>query len=1130
MKDNLSRLCPAIARELEEAEIRNKQKQVESQREAALEALRQSEEKHRTILENIEEGYYEVDLNGNFTFFNASMCRTLGYPPEEMMGMNNRQFTDKENAKKLFKTFNEVYRTGEPAKGFDWQIIRKDGTERYIEVSVSLQKNSSGEPIGFRGISRDITERKQKDELLKASERQYHLLAEHMTDIVWMMNLDLNVTWLSPSAVKARGFSVDEIAVLPLDRQLTPESLGKAVNWLGKLMHLEKDRLISEPDGILSRELEFYCKDGRTIVLDCTFQFIRDEQGKATGILAEGKDITTRKRAEKALRVSEEKYRLVVENAKEGIIIAQDLNLVFVNRAAMDMIGYSGEILVKPFTDFIHPDDRNMVVDHHIRRLKGEEVPLAYSFRLINQDGTVKWVEFNTAVIQWKERPATLSFLNDITERKQAEEVLRQSEEKYRTIIETIQDGYFEVDLAGNFTFVNDAQCRIVGTPREQMLGKNNRDYTSEEEAKRLYQLFSGIYRTGEPFSGFAFEFTRIDGTKAFQEVSASLIRDAQGKPIGFRGVSRDVTERKKMEEALRQNEERYRNILNSIQEGYFEFDLVGKITFINDTLWKRLGYSKEELLGHTNEVFADEATRKESFQAFSELYKTGVPVKALTQKNIRKDGSIRISELSVSLMRDSGGKPVGFFGTSRDVTERKQMEEVLRQSEEKYRTIIETMQDGYFETDLAGRYTFANEALRRRQGHPKEELIGMSNRQFQDETNAKKAYQAFNEVYRTGEPIKALEMEVIKKDGTSGFSELSVSLIRDAQGKPIGFRGISHDVTERRQAEEVLRQSEEKYRTIIETIQDGYFETDLTGKFTFVNDAECNNLGYTRKELIEMAPARYAGEENRKLLINLFIEIYKTGIPVKAYNLEFTKKDGTTAYNEISVSLIRNSQGEPIGFRGIARDVTERKQAEEERKQSFERMRKALGATVHSISVIVEMKDPYTSGHQQRVSDLARSIATEMGLSADQRDFIRTASAIHDIGKISIPSEILSKPTRLTALEFNLIKTHAQSGYDILKDIEFPWPVADVVLQHHERIDGSGYPQGLKGDDIPLEARIIAVADVVEAIASHRPYRPALGIEAALEEIEKNKGILYDNTIADACLRLFREKSYQLP
>jgi HD-GYP domain-containing protein (c-di-GMP phosphodiesterase class II) len=176
-----------------------------------------------------------------------------------------------------------------------------------------------------------------------------------------------------------------------------------------------------------------------------------------------------------------------------------------------------------------------------------------------------------------------------------------------------------------------------------------------------------------------------------------------------------------------------------------------------------------------------------------------------------------------------------------------------------------------------------------------------------------------------------------------------------------------------------------------------------------------------------------------------------------------------------------------------------------------------------------VEMKDPYTSGHQQRVSDLARSIATEMGLSADRQDFIRIASSIHDIGKISIPSEILSKPTKLTDLEFSLIKTHPQSGYDILKDIEFPWPVANVILQHHERMDGSGYPHGIKGDDIFLEARILAIADVVEAIASHRPYRPAFGIDIALEEIEKNKGITYDEDVVNACLKLFKNKGYKM-
>jgi HD-GYP domain-containing protein (c-di-GMP phosphodiesterase class II) len=151
------------------------------------------------------------------------------------------------------------------------------------------------------------------------------------------------------------------------------------------------------------------------------------------------------------------------------------------------------------------------------------------------------------------------------------------------------------------------------------------------------------------------------------------------------------------------------------------------------------------------------------------------------------------------------------------------------------------------------------------------------------------------------------------------------------------------------------------------------------------------------------------------------------------------------------------------------------------------------------------------------------------MNLPIDQIDGIRMAAAIHDLGKISVPAEILSKPTKLTNLEFSLIKTHAQSGYDILKDIEFPWPIAKMVLEHHERMNGSGYPNGLTGDNILMESRILAVADVVESMASHRPYRSALGIDKALEEIEKNRGTLYDNAVADACLRLFREKGYQL-
>jgi HD-GYP domain-containing protein (c-di-GMP phosphodiesterase class II) len=176
-----------------------------------------------------------------------------------------------------------------------------------------------------------------------------------------------------------------------------------------------------------------------------------------------------------------------------------------------------------------------------------------------------------------------------------------------------------------------------------------------------------------------------------------------------------------------------------------------------------------------------------------------------------------------------------------------------------------------------------------------------------------------------------------------------------------------------------------------------------------------------------------------------------------------------------------------------------------------------------------VEARDPYTAGHQARSADLSRAIATEMGLSQDKIDALRMAGSVHDIGKLSIPAEILSKPTKLTEIEFSLIKEHSQKGYDILKDVESPWPLAQIVYQHHERMNGSGYPRNLKGDNILMEARIMAVADVVEAMASYRPNRPALGLDAALEEIEKNSGTLYDNAVADACLRLFREKGYQM-
>ncbi len=238
--------------------------------------------------------------------------------------------------------------------------------------------------------------------------------------------------------------------------------------------------------------------------------------------------------------------------------------------------------------------------------------------------------------------------------------------------------------------------------------------------------------------------------------------------------------------------------------------------------------------------------------------------------------------------------------------------------------------------------------------------------------------------------------------------------------------------------------------------------------------------------------------------------------------------------YGFMSVSIptyLTVDQEEQSLFEEVAGDVAfglYNIKLDEELQQSYQRLKKTMNATIDTMSNIIEAKDPYTSGHQHRVCQLAISLARELGLSEDKIEGIRIASLIHDIGKIGLPTEILSKPNKLSDIEFSLIKGHSQIGYDILKSIDFSYPIAQIVLQHHERLDGSGYPNKLKGDKISLEAEIIGVADVVEAMSSFRPYRPALGVDRALEEISKNKGILYDPEVTDSCLKLFKEKGFK--
>ena len=270
-----------------------------------------------------------------------------------------------------------------------------------------------------------------------------------------------------------------------------------------------------------------------------------------------------------------------------------------------------------------------------------------------------------------------------------------------------------------------------------------------------------------------------------------------------------------------------------------------------------------------------------------------------------------------------------------------------------------------------------------------------------------------------------------------------------------------------------------------------------------------------------------FYAQGSREIIIKVFGDCAQNGVPYDE-ELEIVTARGNCIWIRTLGEAVRDAAGAIIAVEGAFQDINDRKKAEVELKKTLKNLRKALGTIIQVLVSAVETRDPYTAGHQVRTADLARSIAMELKLSGEQVEGIRMAGSIHDIGKLSVPAEILSKPTKLTDIEYALIKEHPRRGYELLRDVESPWPLAQIVLQHHERLDGSGYPEGRKGDEIILEARIMAVADVVEAMASHRPYRPGLGLKAALEEISRNRSRLYDAAVVDACLSLFHERNYQ--
>lgn len=351
-----------------------------------------------------------------------------------------------------------------------------------------------------------------------------------------------------------------------------------------------------------------------------------------------------------------------------------------------------------------------------------------------------------------------------------------------------------------------------------------------------------------------------------------------------------------------------------------------------------------------------------------------------------------------------------------------------------------------------------------------------------------------------------------------------------DAEQLVLYLETVWHLLT-RRLLERELREQDTMFRALAEQSIVG---VGLIGEhgLQYANRTLEALSGYSVAEIKALGPTGFlqaVHPEDRDLVHARHVARMKgtPGVP-NTYECRLLRPNGETRWVSVSANRLEVAGSPSIAVFVV--DTHERRESDEARQKALKQVRETLNGLVETLSRTVEARDPYTAGHQARVSDLARAIASEMGLDGDRVEAVRMAGLLHDVGKVAIPAEILAKPRALTAVEFAIVREHSRLGYEILKPVHFPWPIHQYVLQHHERMDGSGYPNGLRGDEIELESRILAASDVVEAMSSHRPYRPALGVEKALEFLDAERGKTMDGSVVEACLRLFREKGYRLP
>lgn len=756
---------------------------------------------------------------------------------------------------------------------------------------------------------------------------------------------------------------------------------------------------------------------------------------------------------------------------------------------------------------------------------------------------------------------------------------IRNAHHEWLVALDTIKDPIFMHDAEFKVTRSNRAYADLAGMSVKEVIGKLY--YQMFPKLSGPLPICSKLVQEG----GAGEEEVRLENGKIYLSRSAA-ITDGKGRYLYSLHIMYDITERKQMEQAVHDGEERLRLAFSAAHQAWFDLNVQTGMASVSQEYASMMGFEPHSFdanLQHWADALHPDG-REEVLNAFSRCIQTGGPVSIEFCRRVKRGEWIWVSAVAKIVEWDGQKKPLRMIGIMTDITDRKKAELALRNSEARFRSMFESLAEGVLLYSQHGVIQLCNPAAGRILGVGIDQLIGAGleapswNARQEDGTPIAADELPVARTLKTGAAVTNVVIGLEKPSGERQWLNVNSEPLFEAGTSEMAAAIVSfEDITLRRRSEQRLRKLNHALETIGECNRTLVFAEDEqqllrdmcaviveTGGYhaAWVGYADHDEkqrvharaqYGFDEGHL-ESLPLTWADNDFGQWTVGRAIRSGQVqvsqDITVEPCFRDFGLRPRFPAGSCIALPL--KEKGMPIGslniyaheintfnddeirlLKELADDLafgigTMRLRRDQERLVA--QLRDGLEGTVQAVSAMVEMRDPYTAGHERRVAELATAIAGEMGLLEDQVRGIHLAGTIHDMGKIQIPAEILSKPGRLTEVEYSLIKQHPQTGYDILKNIEFPWPIAQMVLQHHERLDGSGYPLGLKGGEIMLEARILAVSDVVEAMASHRPYRPGLGLPAALGEIRKNRGKFYDEGVVDACIRLFEEKSYTLP